>query len=658
MIFRLSRRFNDLITSKTFSQTLLKSRFAEDKELISICREVSELRYLDLYQRFGKSLEFDAFIETLEKRAPRMPLNTQKEILKHMIKNAELRNRALTNNFWTSLAEGFTKNISHMKIEDKLYVMHEYAILHIKGYDVQVLINNLLKSIEETGIKEFQALSISQLADLLWAINAHNGQSPTLFQALSEAVLTHPELETTNGTLLAKFISFLIKNESSKQLCGPKLFETLNNMLKRYLINDQNITFSDMIEIAYFIIPLNYDDNGLKPLIEETYNKYLSEANNELFTINTIRIFEAFKTYRFTNPGLLGSLSNLLEKNSEGLSINEISSLLFILAHKRKIHKAQMEVLDKVLAKKLRKTDEISFRNFTELIIDYSNSGMQNDNIWNNLEKIAIVHLKRPSINTHYLIKILTIFCYEGSTNNELINIGIDKIMEEERLSKTEHKNLSRIIAAVAECSQLQDPKLIEFLERKLYNCVDYMYPNIEAKSLYSLARLSKGSPNLYKLYAKRIAEKNIGLLTPVALGQCCYTFGKANENQFIRSAAYYVDKWLNGKEKLTYKNEKEIEEETDAAGKENFSFNKTFPAVSAVQMAWMMSKCKYFASENFWSDHVINLLNKIEVGSYTYSLNDWLVDPLYPDEEKALTVDQFHYDLLQSIQELKKPKK
>lgn len=118
-----------------------------------------------------------------------------------------------------------------------------------------------------------------------------------------------------------------------------------------------------------------------------------------------------------------------------------------------------------------------------------------------------------------------------------IYSIGISELMAPHRLPKDHPKDITRAIISACETPNLQDEEYLNFLHEKISKSINSMKPEEISKSVYSLALLNRGYPEIYTNFEARILQSDLEKLRPVNLGIACLGFGLIGMTNFCKAA-------------------------------------------------------------------------------------------------------------------------
>lgn len=542
MLLKTLRRFGLLIPSD-FKGKLMSAQNMGPKEMLNTVVDISNLRHLDLTTRYGKTLELRNFFESLAKNVSKYDLEIQLEFMRSVCANSNLRDIGYTHGFWPAIATSLTKNMKNISIQDKIEVFHTASILKVTGFEIRALIGSLVRSIEKSSASDLESLSFERSLRLLWCLDHSNIRDPKIYKLVGPLLINHPHISKASVVELSKALCFFGKNEIlHKFLNKQQIVATLEKLITDALVSSKDLAMTDLIDVHHFVLLGNTVTAELLALLQNKIIENMKESGRKLNHLQVMRIANSYGKLKIENKVLVKTLIDQAMKCLPNFELKDMALFLLYLSYDKIKNKKSIHEITKFFTNKLKEEANITFSHFGDIIQHLSNAKLINNQLMSLLEERAIRHIKHPEINYFDIVRYMAMLSMAGSENRTLFAIGIDKCLEPNPNKTLRFKDTTRLVITVLEGKQMSTPQVLYDLEGLLFKNVNFIKPCEAAKTLYCCAKFNSGTEEFYKLYSKRLSEKNLGLMNPIAFGRCAFAFGMIEEFQYIRSAMYYAN--------------------------------------------------------------------------------------------------------------------
>ncbi|CAG9332391.1 unnamed protein product [Blepharisma stoltei] len=667
-MWRLVRRYlttqQPQVQPFSLELTLPRSNFLSDNELFTVAKELGSLSTKNLKENLNAMQHLQDYFYTLSTRIKKMQTSDISNIMKSIVKNAELRGTEFTKDFWSRATYELETRVEEFDLDLAADVAHSYCYIKYNGPEVNKFLNALAEGIGEFEISDYLNIPLHKIEDILWSYSFKNVGTMHLYKYLANAILIHPDFENASLQNVSKIAYYFSRAQLGRKYGGPEYFKKTEEIIWNGIHQGKVTKIEEIDDIIHYLIPANIGSNDLRALLEYTLFRLLTDPKQSITVVQLLKITTAFTHYIIKYEPLNLLLQQLAKDSLEILNAKQIVQILWAYTRHNKASKDFIYTLVNRLKTLLKTEKDLQFRNFTYLINSLVNSGIKDPEIWKHFDSISVNYLKESKSDDHYLIKFLSLYGGIGWENNEVYERGIKELLDNNRLPAEHPKDITRAVIATYETPAMQTPEFLKHLNTKIFHAANYMKQDEISNTVYSLALLNKGSLDVYSSLENSILNAGLNKIRPQSLGNACLGFGLVGMSAFCKSAMANVIDCFHKHQGRVYEDYESEDEEQQSTNKlilvndKELAFNIFLTATSIVQMAWMAAAIGN-REQLFWTDKLHESLIKIPMANYRYTINEWIwtAKTMQDEEDFLVALDPFHYGLLQQVLALIPPK-
>lgn len=622
-------------------------KYNHEKVLIT-CKDISALKDDKLTSYFGKQENLEKFFHSLPQKARSMQTS---EIIEVSTVLAKFQPIAQVNpGFWQEISNELEKRNKDLELQDCAEIINVFTQVNADKQVIKKLFRVVCEELEEFEYAEFRALPLHQIEQLLANYSLKNLGSSVLYEILSETLMASKEFPGLAYQHLAKLAYYFSRAQLAKQK-SAKFMKTTEEILWNAIHQGQLTEMEEITGVISYIIPGNIGSNDLRSLLEFTLFRFLADPKQQITITRLCQVLTSFTHYIISYRPLDHLLKQLVKDSLQSLTAKELIQIIW--AYSRH-NKADQEFTRLMVNRALEilPTSNLSFRHFTYFLNSIANTNLMSAEISKATSNYALKCIESQQIQDHYLIKALSL-----TTDEELLNAGIEELLGPKRLPPSHPTDLSRTLVLLSETPMLNTIETFSKFTGKIPESVVYMKPQQIARSVYSLAKSNLGEPKHYKLLENQILQSDLTKLQPVDLGVSCLSFGLIGMEKFCHKALSAVNDCFHKYQKREYEDYSDTDQDDYSSNKlilvneQELEFTSEIPASAVVQMAWMAASLGV-DDKNFWTEKLIQKLQRVLISGQEFSLNQWAwtAKSLREEEEFVTAVDKFHFALLQQV--------
>jgi len=642
---------------KDIRMSMFKANTLSEREFLEVSKVISEFQLNKLRQKFGKEEYLKNYFKVATSRVKKMQTSDLMVLASNIAQNTDLRKLNYTAHFWPEIAEQFKER--DLSLNEMIEASHLFCFVYINNPVVGKMYKVLENQFLEIETNEFFELPFQRLEDLLWSFSYMNMGSSKFYKLVSNLLPMHAEFDNLSFQKLAKLAYFFSRTKSALR-GGNEFIKSAEKIIWTALHQGRIKGLEEVAEIIHFFIPNNIGSNKFRSLLEFVLFSCLTNSKTQITAHKLVRVVSDFTHYNISYEPLEKLLKQLVLESLEVFTQKELIEIIWAYSRHNKAEPEFYQKLLKQFKSSMNSHTDIPFRHFTYMVNGFVNAGVKDPKIWKYFESLATEYFKKTEISDHYLVRLLSLFAGVEWDSSGLYKAGKKMLMQPSRLPLVHPKDLTRSLVAVSESKFLHFPELVSHLDQKVFEQSHYMGAEHMAQSVYSLAKINRGTPEVYELLEKRILDSNLAKLSPRDLGVACLGFGQVGMSNFCKKAVYFVNQVFHSFQGRVYESDSETEGEGDlvVAREKELEFSSEIPATSVVQMAWMAAASGY-TDPYFWTEGILEKLASIPMRDFKYSLNEWIwtAKSVQEEEDQILAVDPFHFGLLMQILAMFPPK-
>jgi hypothetical protein len=600
-----------------FRSALYKAPSLPNAALVSLARQVGDLKSDDLRDAFGKEDFLPSYFNALSHKSKVAQLVDLVPIMHEIIKNTHLRTAYYTEYFWIDMAALVQKQAHTLNFAQACKLIHTLGFVKVDNPTVRGAEKRLARHLE----------------DLL------NGQESQDKDSAFDALWALTYLQVGSADLLVK-LSKVASHEGVVQLSKVTYF------LSRSCLNP-NAQISKELDRQHSIIQLMIPAQSLEDLLGLFHHlsKYMPDSvmNAELMsTISTslplvkLTDISAFllrsslaAAHKTKNEALQAQIGDLATLRLNEAKVEDLAKLLTL----KLSTKHQSRVLAALILK-LRETSSrnLSYVDYCKTLMLLSRGNCLNKHVWTELSRLAGVYLKKSDINDHYITKIAVCFNRFDKLTPSLADSVVHALSSSDRMLITSSLDITRCIVLLSQSKVLPHPGFITHMEQRVFEAAHMMSPSHLAWCVYALARMNHGSVEVYQLIEKKLLELSFDDLTSEQIAAASFGFAQIGYKSFPSYAVFSISNCLAAIVTQYEGSLRQTLERLDIS------------AVAFVQMCWAIAAVDYF-EPSLWTADLQKLLEEVKIDpSFRHEVDLY---GLSTSQAKYDTVDSFFGALL-----------
>jgi hypothetical protein len=572
--------------SLDFRSALYKAPSLPNAALLSLARQVGDLKSDDLLNSFGKEDFLPSYFNALSHKSKVAKLTDLGPVMHEIIKNAHLRTTHYTEYFWIDMATLIQKQAHTLTFAQACKFIHTLGFVQVDNPIIKGAEKRLARHLED--LLEVQETQDRDSAlDALWALTYLQVGSAELLVRLSQVA-------SFEGVVQLSKVTYFLSRSSLNP--NAKISQELDRQHSIIQLMTPALSLEDQLGLFHYLCKY-IPDSVMTAELMDTISISLSlvkETDISTFLLRSSLV----AVHRTMNEALKTQIGDLATSRLNEAKVDDLAKLLTL----KLSSKHQSRVLTALILK-LRETSSrnLSYVDYCKTLVLLSRGNCNNKNVWTEISRLAGVYLKKNDINDHYITKIAVCFNRFDKLTPALADSVVHALSSSDRMLITSSLDITRCIVLLCQSKVLTHPGFITHMEQRVFEAAHMMSPGNLAWCVYALARMNQGSVEVYQLIEKKLLELSFDDLTSEQIAAASFGFAQIGYKSFPSYAVFSISNCLAA-----------IISHYEGSLRQTLQ-KRNLSAVAFVQMCWAIAAVDYF-EPSLWTADLQRLLEEVKI--------------------------------------------